>query len=816
MTISKPAPVKKQRTSKLDLLWESLVMSGNLNTLVIAALLLLLPVLALDAASWPLNLGITIPTVIISLMFGYFLARSTYGEFFVLLLSMIYGFVTVLIVAAINQSPNLIYGMEQVLARVLEWLVDAVTGGINQDNLVFSMVVSMLFWFFGYNAAWHIFRIDRVWRVVIPPGLILIVNTVIYAGDANLDLYLLGFVLAVLLLIVRSNLDAREWDWYVNKVQVPKKLRSQFLAVGTVLSIVALLAAWMVPSYDLQERLRAFNEFLSAEPLRELSEFWNRLVGPIDSEGPATADYYGGDSLNLSGAIRLGDQEIMYVQAPTENRYYWRSRVFELYSGGRWLPSATRRVPDLSVPLVIAPPPGGELGRKQVEQIITMSSPARLIYAAPQPMTISLPGRIDLLRTSGNQDDAFSPMNVSVIRPERVVQSGESYTVVSEISVASAAELRDAGTAYPDWVSNPNAYAGGISQRVAALAQQIVVDAGANTPYDRAKAIEIWLRSEIRYNETIPAPPAGVDSVEWFLFDIREGYCTYYSTAMIAMLRTLGIPARMAAGFAEGTYDASIDRYVVRERDAHTWVEVYFPGYGWVEFEPTSAQQPITRAGDMQSESTLAMPTGEPSPTPSPTPLPSPTPQATPTQQEGTPQQGNSAPPTLTPSPTPTATPVIVPTVAPPVAPPPPPPVDFLSFLLPALTLALIVFGSIILLILLAVFVYWWWEWRGMGGLSPVSRAYSRLMRYISLIGLRSYEQETPDERRQKIIEHLPQAEQPVSAITRAYTAERYGPAKEEDVRAEHTAQKADQAWQDARHNILMRWLRKRIPFLKE
>lgn len=791
-------------------------MSGNLNTLLIALLLLSMPALALDAASWPLNLGIAIPTLIISVLFGYFLARSAYGEFFVLLLSMIYGFVTVLIVAAVNQSPNVIYGMEQVLVRVLEWLVDAFTGGINQDNLVFSMVVSTLFWFFGYNAAWHLFRVDRVWRVVIPPGLILIVNTVIYAGDANLDPYMLGFVLAVLLLIVRSNLDAREWDWYVNKVQVPKKLRRQFLAVGTVLSIAALLLAWLVPSYDLQERLRAFQDFLSAEPLRELSEFWNRLVGPIESEGPATADYYGGDSLNLSGAIRLGDQEIMYIQAPTENRYYWRSRVFELYSGGRWLPSATRRVPDLSVPLVIAPPPGGELGRRQVEQIFTMSSAARLIYAAPQPMTISLPGRIDLLRTSGNQDDAFSPMNISVIRPERVVQRGESYTVVSEISVASADELRSAGTTYPDWVSNPNAYAGGISQRVALLAQQIVADAGATTPYDRAKAIETWLRDEIRYNETIPPPPAGVDSVEWFLFEIREGYCTYYSTAMIAMLRTLGIPARMAAGFSEGTYNPSIDRYVVIEKDAHTWVEVYFPGYGWVEFEPTSAQQPITRAGDTESQSTLAIPTGEPSPTPSPTPLPSPTPQATPTQQEGTPQQGNSAPPTLTPSPTPTTTPVIVPTVAPPVTPPPAPQGDFLSFLLPALTVALILIGSIILLILLLLFTYWWWEWRGMGGLSPVSRAYARLMRYISLIGVRSYEQETPEERRQKIIQQLPKAEKPVSAITHAYTAERYGPAREDDARTDNTAQRADQAWQDARHNILIRWLRKRMPFLKD
>ena len=102
-------------------------------------------------------------------------------------------------------------------------------------------------------------------------------------------------------------------------------------------------------------------------------------------------------------------------------------------------------------------------------------------------------------------------------------------------------------------------------------------EANATTPYDRAKAIETWLRSNIVYNETIPQPPADQDPVDWLLFDLREGYCNYYASAMIMMLRTLGIPARMAAGFAQGTWDAAQNAYTVQERDAHTWVEVFSP-----------------------------------------------------------------------------------------------------------------------------------------------------------------------------------------------------------------------------------------------
>jgi hypothetical protein len=147
------------------------------------------------------------------------------------------------------------------------------------------------------------------------------------------------------------------------------------------------------------------------------------------------------------------------------------------------------------------------------------------------------------------------------------------------------------------------------------------------------------------------------------------------------------------------------------------------------------------------------------------------------------------------------------------VQPPEPPPDDFLSFLLSALGVAALIFGSVLLLVLLALFVYWWWEWRGLRDLSPVGRAYARLERYMRLVGVHSPDDQTPDERRAQIIQALPAIERPVTYITRAYIIERYANRPMQDARTEEAT---DHAWQEARSGILRRWLSKWLWFLRD
>ena len=104
-----------------------------------------------------------------------------------------------------------------------------------------------------------------------------------------------------------------------------------------------------------------------------------------------------------------------------------------------------------------------------------------------------------------------------------------------------------------------------------------------------------YLRENITYVTQLDQnPPSNQELLDWFLFDYQKGFCNYYASAQVIMLRSLGIPARWSTGYAQG--DKNEDGvFVVRQRNAHSWPEVYFPGFGWVEFEPTASQPDIAR-----------------------------------------------------------------------------------------------------------------------------------------------------------------------------------------------------------------------------
>ncbi|HXD08545.1 MAG TPA: transglutaminase-like domain-containing protein, partial [Anaerolineales bacterium] len=192
---------------------------------------------------------------------------------------------------------------------------------------------------------------------------------------------------------------------------------------------------------------------------------------------------------------------------------------------------------------------------------------------------------------------------------------GETYQVDAAVNNPTIEALRGAGAEYPQWVTEkylqlPQNF----SPRIQALAQEVA--APVTTPYDKAVAITSYLRNNIEYAPTIPDPPGNADALEWVLFDYKKGYCVYYASSEVLMLRSLGIPARMAVGFAQGTgtsrnningineavEDVTINSYTVRKNNAHAWPEVYFPGTGWVEFEPTGNQAPLDRPLELRDD----------------------------------------------------------------------------------------------------------------------------------------------------------------------------------------------------------------------
>lgn len=145
--------------------------------------------------------------------------------------------------------------------------------------------------------------------------------------------------------------------------------------------------------------------------------------------------------------------------------------------------------------------------------------------------------------------------------------------------VPNAEQLRSAGVDYSDWVRDrylqvPES----ITPRTRELACRIAGD--LPTDHDKAEAITAWLRSNIEYSRVTQAPPDDQETVDWFLFDYSTGFCNYYATAEVMMLRSLGVPASLAVGYARGEYVADCGVYEVRAEIYHAWPEVFFPGYG--------------------------------------------------------------------------------------------------------------------------------------------------------------------------------------------------------------------------------------------
>jgi transglutaminase-like putative cysteine protease len=182
--------------------------------------------------------------------------------------------------------------------------------------------------------------------------------------------------------------------------------------------------------------------------------------------------------------------------------------------------------------------------------------------------------------------DGFVDLVGVVAEPS--IRPGAAFTTRSWVAVPTVNQLRAAGTEYPEWTDRYLQLPDDFPDSIRLLAEQIT--AGEDNPYNQADSITQYLRNEITYQETIDEPPADRDVMEWFLFDYKAGFCNYYATAQILMLRSLGIPARIAVGFAQGDYDEEENKFVVREKESHAWPEVFFPGIGWVEFEPTVSQ----------------------------------------------------------------------------------------------------------------------------------------------------------------------------------------------------------------------------------
>ena len=291
--------------------------------------------------------------------------------------------------------------------------------------------------------------------------------------------------------------------------------------------------------------------------------------------------------LGQIGQIQLSNAVVMHIQIEGDTNgshvLYWRGVSLANFDGHTWSNPRDQfmlsRQPDTS----FAPPVNGNAPRSydiahvEKQKIIryrVLMEPigTNVFFLAPWARSVKGDYRLLAGDSGGAVYDFDSQHAIS------------KYEATSDIATPSPAELRDAGRNYPERIKEAYLRAPEADPRVAKLASQITNK--ATNDYDRASALENYLRTHFAYTLELPRSEKK-DPIANFLFERKQGHCEYFASSMAVMLRTLGIPSRVVNGFHGNEFNDITGSYIVRARNAHAWVEAYFPGYGWQTFDPT-------------------------------------------------------------------------------------------------------------------------------------------------------------------------------------------------------------------------------------
>ncbi len=308
------------------------------------------------------------------------------------------------------------------------------------------------------------------------------------------------------------------------------------------------------------------------------------LLGGASTGGRSTggtargsAGSYAGFSPEMDTSARgdLGDEVVLKVRAPSPD--FWRGQTFSEFDGRTWIADADVGTLTQGPEHIIRRSVGDVLGSDDsfVQTFYAQVDLPNLVFAATSPRRVLL-------------DAPLWQRPDGALRADVALPAGSAYTVVSSRSNPTAESLRaqgvlDAHGSPPAYLQLPES----TTARVRALATRLA--AGSPSTYDTILAIEAWLNANVQYDLDAPIPANGRDAVDDFLFESTRGFCEQISSAMAIVLRSLGVPARIATGYVPSDRDEIAGVWISRAKDAHAWVEVHFPGFGWVPFDPTAS-----------------------------------------------------------------------------------------------------------------------------------------------------------------------------------------------------------------------------------
>jgi transglutaminase-like putative cysteine protease len=292
--------------------------------------------------------------------------------------------------------------------------------------------------------------------------------------------------------------------------------------------------------------------------------------------------------LGVLGAIKLDPTVVMRIELPgssrPESQPYWRGGSYDYYDGASWKNSfgKGRSIPkDFTGRFLIRPTT--RLDKTLQQEILLEPLDTAIVFAAAQPAAIE-----------GSRLFQINVNSMDAIYLNFLPASKLQYTAYSESPEIVRQDRRLEGWDYSHTIKNAYLQLPDGTERIGELAEEVV--RRAPTIYEKVLLIEDYLQKNFQYSLQVKPPPAGMSPIDDFLFSQKKGYCEQYATAMVLMLRKLGIPARLVTGFLSGEWNDFGGYYLVRQQDAHSWVEVFFPHSGWIKFDPTPNAGPTDHA----------------------------------------------------------------------------------------------------------------------------------------------------------------------------------------------------------------------------
>ncbi len=458
------------------------------------------------------------------------------------------------------------------LGEVLSlWGASVAHGETVSDSRLFDLILGLVLWQLLAAIGWAVVRRRSLWTACGLLTALLALNQSLTGRD---DGALITALVTTLALIAVAEWDARRIDWDRAGIDSPDDLWDRVIPVGGLVVLAAAVAALSLPWLGTPRGWRQIAAWFERPAAQAATQLFAG-VKPPQNDIEAALVARTPDLTRIGAPLPNGDAVVMWVNTsdppplpPEADRSaagpirYWRSAVYTTYTGQGWALAETASGP------TNAPAQARVAVVRQDFEIL--AEHGTTLFAVNRPISATVVDGVRALAT----DDTLLSGAESIYRVESIPPDLSRLTAAVSL-----------------WSSLPDAYRAlpsSVPDRVRRLAAEITT--GATTDLARALAVQNYLRATYDYDLAVPLAPTDRDVVDVFLFESGRGFCSHFASAMVVLLRAVGVPARVATGYAMGVYDSGRAAYRVTAADSHAWVEVALAGVGWVEFEPTPSQ----------------------------------------------------------------------------------------------------------------------------------------------------------------------------------------------------------------------------------